>query len=152
MPCVIQILKVGEIMFEAFKSWLNELNEAAQSFNHPEDDAIHVALASLLYHIVAADQAESDKEKDRFCKLMMSEFDLNQIQIGVLYSYVKQKDFSLEEELQVINKYLKEEPVLRMRFFDKLNQLMNLDGVTDTELEVFNTAVKSVFPDIQMNN
>jgi uncharacterized tellurite resistance protein B-like protein len=137
-------------MLNKFKSWLEKLKAESHSFNDPDDDAIHVALASLLYHIVAADGVESDKEQEKFCEIMQSEFDIDKVQVGILYAYVKEKNINLDSDLKVIQTYLKDKPVLKMQFMDKLNKLIISDGIQNNELPLFYETLKVAFPDIKI--
>jgi hypothetical protein len=52
-------------------------------------------------------------------------------------------------DLQTVNQYLKSNPTLRMNFMDKLNQLVKVDGVKDAEIDIFNEALRLVFPEIK---
>jgi len=137
-------------MFNSFKAWLKNLKTEGHVFKNSEDDAIHIALASLLCHIVTADSVESAKEKEKFCEIMQSEFNLDKVQVGILYAYAKEKNTNLESDLQVINQYLKDQPVLRMQFMDKLNRLIISDGLKNQELEMFNKVTKVIFPEISV--
>lgn len=135
-------------MFDSFKAWLKDLKTEGHVFNYSDDDAIHIALASLLYHIVTADGVESAKEQQKFCEIMQSEFDLDKLQVGILYRYAKEKNIDFDSDLQVINQYLKDQPVLRMQFMEKLNQLVISDGLQNSELALFNKIMKVIFPEI----
>jgi len=137
-------------MFNSFKTWLKNLKTEGHVFKNSEDDPIHIALASLLCHIVTADGVESAKEKEKFCEIMQSEFNLDKVQVGILYAYAKEKNTNLESDLQVINQYLKDQPVLRMQFMDKLNRLIISDGLKNQELALFNKAMKAIFPEIKV--
>ena len=140
-------------MFESLKHWLESLtaNTTAESlFNHPDDEAIHVALASLLYHIIAVDKHESKKEKHRFSTILQTEFKLNEDQIAALYSYVKTLKTDVRTDLNTVNHYLKDKPVMRMNLMMKLNRLMSLDGINSKELEIFYDAMHVFFPEIKI--
>jgi uncharacterized tellurite resistance protein B-like protein len=135
-------------MFESFKKWFNSLGNVASEFNHPDDEAIHVALASLLYHIISADNLASDKEKHKFFAILHDEFELTQQQVSSLYTFVKTLNTDLRRDLDTVNHYLRENPHVRMTFMSKLNQLIAVDGVKNSELEVFYDAMKVIFPEI----
>ncbi len=139
-------------MFESLKHWLESLSSVTDSeslFKHPDDEAIHVALASLLYHIIAVDNHESEKEKHRFSTILKTEFKLTNEQIVSLYAYVKTLKTDIRTDLNTVNHYLKDKPVLRMNLMTKLNRLMSLDGINSKELEIFNDAMHVFFPEIK---
>ena len=135
-------------MFESLKSWFDSLETEGKLFNHPDEEAIHVAVASLLYHIINADDLESAKEKHKFTVIMSEEFGLTDKQISTLYRYVKTLKSDLTTDLNTVNEYLKDNPNLRMALMNKLNQLIGVDGVKSNELQIFYDAIKVIFPDL----
>lgn len=139
-------------MFESFKKWFESFDGEASQFNHTEDDTIHVALASLLYHIISADDLASDKEKHKFSSILHEEFNLSEKQIAHLYSFVTSLKTDLRSDLNTVNLYLKENPHLRMTFMSKLNQLIAVDGVKTNELGIFYDAMRVIFPEVAEKN
>lgn len=135
-------------MFESFKKWFESFDGDASQFNHTEDDTLHVAVASLLYHIISANDLASDKEKHKFSSILHEEFDLSEAQVAHLYAFVKTLKTDLRSDLKTINLYLKENPHLRMIFMSKLNQLIAVDGVKTNELEIFYDAMEVIFPEV----
>jgi len=125
------------------------LQEESKLFDHPEDEAIHLALAAVLYHIISADNPESSKELQRFSLILQQEFDLDEKQVDHLYQSVKTSTSDMSTDLETINHYLKSNPMIRMNFMDKLNQLVGIDGVLDVELDIFNEALHVIFPEIK---
>jgi len=139
-------------MFESVRMWFKKLGEETHLFEHTEDETIHVSLASLLYHIISADNLESNKEKQVFSDILQKEFHLNEEQIGMLYQNVKTLQTDFHDDLKTINEHLIQNPHLRMIFMQKLIHLMSLDGVTDNELDIFHDAMVVVFPELNDEN
>ena len=135
-------------MFESFKKWFESYDGEASQFNHTEDDTIHVALASLLYHIISADDLASDKEKHKFSSILHEEFNLSEKQVAHLYSFVTTLETDIRTDLNTVNLYLKDNPHLRMTFMSKLNQLIAVDGVKSNELGIFYDAMRVIFPEV----
>jgi uncharacterized tellurite resistance protein B-like protein len=135
-------------MFESLKHWLKSLDEKSQLFEHADSEVIHIALASLLYHIIRSDSVENDSEKQEFKRIMANEFQLSDKQIMALYGYVKTLESDLKSDLLTVNDYLKDNPNLRMMLMRKLNQLIAVDGVNNEELNIFYEAMEVIFPDI----
>ena len=125
------------------------LREESKLFDHPEDEAIHLALAAVLYNIISADNSESSKELEKFSLILQQEFDLDEKQVDHLYQSVKASTSGISADLETINRYLKDNPMIRMKFMDKLNQLVGIDGTLDVELNIFNEALHVIFPDIK---
>ena len=136
-------------MFESLKHWFDSPGKESRLFNHPDDEAIHIALASLLHHIISADNLESDKEKHKFASILKEEFDLNDAQINHLYEHTKTTSTDLQSDLHTINEYLKDNPKLRMHFMEKINQLIDIDKVKESELDMFYETMHVIFPDIK---
>ncbi|WP_144391883.1 hypothetical protein [Pleionea sediminis] len=135
-------------MFESIKHWFESLNGAESHFDHPDDEMLHGALASALMHIILSDKLESDKEKSMFFEIMQSEFKLDNNKINFLYKAAKSSTVTLHEDFEIINKFLKDNPVVKAQFLDELNRLIDCDGVQNKELDLFYEAVKEVFPEI----
>ena len=139
-------------MLESFKKWFESFDGEASQFNHTEDDTIQVALASLLYHIISADDLASEKEKHKFSSILHEEFNLSDERIAHLYSFVTSLKTDLRSDLNTVNLYLKENPHLRMTFMSKLNQLIAVDGVKSNELGIFYDAMGVIFPQVSDKN
>tara|TARA_R110002072_G_scaffold90500_8_gene202501 strand:- start:7301 stop:7732 length:432 start_codon:yes stop_codon:yes gene_type:complete len=117
-------------------------------FDHSDDKEIHVALASLLYHVISADHTESRKEKHEFASILKDQFDLNEQQVAELYSHVKKVNTTVSADLKIIEQHLKHNPHLRLAFMKKLNHLIAVAGLKETEMEIFYSAQKILFPEI----
>ena len=135
-------------MFESLKHWLNDLDKENLLFEHYESEVLHVALASLLYHVISADGKERACERKMFSNIMVKEFMLSEEQVSQLYVYVKTLNSELTSDLSTVNAYLKANPNLRMAFMEKLNQLICVDEVENEELTIFYQTMKTVFPDV----
>ncbi len=135
-------------MFNSLKHWLATLDDESQLFEHADSEVIHVALASVLYHIIRADKVEDSREVHQFELIMQNEFSLSDQQIKSLFTHVKNLKSDLKSDLLTVNEYLKNNPNLRMTFMSKLNQLIDVDGVDNEEIDIFYQAMKVIFPDV----
>ncbi len=72
-------------MFESLTHWFDSLENESKLFNNPEEEALHSALASVLYHNINADQRVVSREKHKFAAIPEQEFDLEHEQIDHLY-------------------------------------------------------------------
>ena len=136
-------------MFESITHWFESLEKESKLFNNPEEEMLHSALASVLYHIINADKHVVSREKQQFTAILKQEFDLNDKQIDHLYQASASSISDPHADLEIVNSYLKQDPVLRMNFMKKLNQLIDIDGVQEPELDIFYEALHLVFPDIK---
>ena len=135
------------IMFESIKHWFDSLEKESKLFNNADEEALHSALASVLFHIINADNQVVSREKHRFATILKQEFDLEDEQINHLYEAAKSSTSNPHVDLQIVSEYLKQNPGLRMNFMNKLNQLVDIDGVKDGELDIFYEALQLVFPE-----
>ncbi|MCK5662918.1 MAG: TerB family tellurite resistance protein [Thiotrichaceae bacterium] len=139
-------------MFESLTHWFESLEKESKLFNDPEDEALHSALASVLYHMISTDNHVADKEKHKFVSILKQEFDLEDDQVNHLYLAAKSSTSDPHTDLETVNQHLKKNPLLRMNFMKKLNQLMDLDGVQGGELDIFYEALQLIFPDLKQKN
>ena len=132
------------------KPWLDAKQQSFHFFNHPEDTTIHNALSSVLYHIVNSENHhERSREYQYFSRILKEEFDLNESQISRLHNNAETALFNLNEDLETINHYLKENPQIRMQFMDRLIHFIDVDGVHENQLMTFNRALHVIFPYVQ---
>ena len=135
-------------MFESLTHWFDSLENESRLFNNSEEEVLHSALASVLYHIISADNQVAKREKHKFETILKQEFELNDEQIDHLYKAAKSSSSDLHTDLRTVSQYLKPSPGLRMNFMNKLNLLVDIDGVKDAELDIFYEALDLVFPEI----
>jgi len=136
-------------MFESLKHWFDSLEKESKLFNDSEEESLHSALAAVLFHIISADKQVVSREKHRFASILKQEFDLDDEQISHLYQAAESSTSDLLTDLQIVNHYLKQNPVVRMSFMNKLNLLVDIDGVQESELEIFYETLHQVFPEIK---
>lgn len=136
-------------MFDSLKHWFGSLAEESKLFEHPEDEALHSALAAVLYHIVSANKQVDKREMHLFERIMKQEFDLQDNQIDHLYQAASQSTADWHSDLHTINGFLKTRPIMRMTFMKKLIQLVDVDGIQENELEAFYETLHEVFPEIK---
>jgi uncharacterized tellurite resistance protein B-like protein len=136
-------------MFESLSHWLDTLNQESKLFEHSEDEILHSALASVLYHFISADQRVDAREKHEFERLLRQEFDLDDEQIEHLYQAAKASNADLKGDLHTLNIYLKRNPSVRMTFMRKLLQIIDIDGTRREELDLFFETLHEVFPEIK---
>jgi len=136
-------------MFESLTHWFDSLEKESKLFNNSDEEALHSALASVLYHIINADNRVVSKEKHKFATILKQEFDLDDEQISHLYEAAKSSTSDPHADLQTVSEYLKQSPGLRMNFMNKLNQLVDIDGVKEGELDIFYDALQLVFPEVK---
>ncbi|HEY5738495.1 MAG TPA: TerB family tellurite resistance protein [Gammaproteobacteria bacterium] len=135
-------------MFDSLKHWLDTLKQESRLFTHADEEVLHAALASLLFHVISADQQVGDREKREFTRIMKQEFDLNAEQIEHLFQAASASAGDPQADLRTIAAHLKRNPSVRMSFMKKLLQLIDVDGTRSDELKLFYDALREIFPGV----
>ena len=136
-------------MFESIRHWLSSIGEESRLFDHRDNETVHSALASLLYHLIAAEARHDGKEKHEFDRLMKQEFGLDDEQIDHLFAAAKSSSGDMSDDLAVISEHLKSNPASRMQFMQKMLQLIDIHGIHTDELKIFYQTLHRVFPDLK---
>ena len=137
------------IMFESLTHWFDSLKNEGKLFEHPDDEILHSSLASVLYHVISADQHVDAREKREFARILKQEFDLNDEQVEHLYAAAKSSSADVHGDLHTLNFYLKRNPAVRMIFMRKLLQLIDIHGTRKEELDLFFETLHEVFPEVR---
>lgn len=136
-------------MFESLKHWFESLEQDSKLFEHRDDELLHGALASVLYHILSADQQVDSAEKREFSRILKAEFDLDQAQVDHLYQAARASNSDIHADLHTINFFLKHNANIRMRFMQMLLRLIDIHGARPGELDLFYEAVHEIFPEVK---
>jgi uncharacterized tellurite resistance protein B-like protein len=136
-------------MFESVKHWFESIGEENHLFDHTDDESVHLALASVLYHIINAGHHESRKEVREFRQLLKEELKLNDEQANYLHTAVESANSNFVDDLKIINEHLKQKPMVKLIFMQKLIQLISIDGILDDELSEFYDVLHVIFPEIR---
>jgi len=137
-------------MFDSIKHWFDSLQQQSHLFEHNDDEVLHSALASVLYHVLSADQHLGVREKHEFQRILKQEFELDDDQVEHLYQAARGSASDVHSDLHTVNFYLKHNPAVRMTFMRKLLQLIDADGVHPRELDFFYEALHEVFPEVKI--
>ena len=149
-------------MFNSVKYGLAALEKNTGLFEHADSEVIDVALASLPFHLIRADNHENDSEVNQFKPIMAEAFTLSEQRIISLYDHLKNVELSLYDYFQhikndlrsnlvTVNEYLKYTPNLRITFMSTVNQLIQLNGGDNEEIYILHEAIQVVFPEIAKN-
>lgn len=136
-------------MFDSLKHWFETLKDGSHLFEHADDEALHAALAALLYQVISADQHVGAREKREFGRIMQQEFDLDAAQIDHLFESARVATAHPQEDLHIIAAHLKDKPAVRMIFMRKLLQLIDAEGVQSEELVLFYDVLHELFPEAE---
>jgi uncharacterized tellurite resistance protein B-like protein len=136
-------------MFDSITHWFDSLQQQSRLFDHADDEILHSALASVLYHIISADHHLDARKKREFRRMMKQEFSIDDDQVEHLYQAAKGSASDIHSDLHTIHFYLKRNPAVRMTFMRKLLQLIDVEGVQPAQLDIFYEALHEVFPEVR---
>ena len=136
-------------MFDSLRHWFDTLKNGSHLFEHADDEALHAALASLLYQVMSADRHVGAREKREFSRIMQQEFDLDANQIDHLFEAARVASGHPQEDLHIIAAHLENRPAARMIFMRKLLQMIDAEGVKREELVLFYEALHELFPEAE---
>ncbi len=135
-------------MFASIRQWLDSLNEDSHLFTNRDDAVLHSGVAAVLYHLIAADNTITQRERHAFHHIMREEFELTEEQIEHLFRTAQESHGDPQQDLQTVSTYLKKSPTMRMAFVSKLMRLINVDGLDQKELDVLYGTLRSAFPEL----
>ena len=135
-------------MLDSITHWFDSLGQQGRLFDHPDDELLHSALASVLYHVINADHVDARK-KHEFQRILQQELELDDDQVEHLYHAAGSSAADVHSDLHTLNFYLKRNPMVRMTFMRKLLQLVDIEGAHSGELDVFYAALHEVFPEVK---
>ena len=136
-------------MFDSIKHWFESLEQKGRMFDHPENEALHAALASVFFHALDAGDNPDARKKREFGRLLKLELGVTDDQAEHLYHAARDSRGDLHDDLHTINLYLSQKPLVRLDFMRKLMQLIDVEGVDSREMEVFFEALHEFFPEVK---
>ena len=136
-------------MFDSIKHWFESLEQQGRMFDHPDNEGLQVALASVFFHALDADRHPDLRKKREFGRLLQQELGVTDEQVEHLYQTAHDSSGDLHADLHTINLYLNQNPMVRLEFMRKLMQLIDVEGVVPAEMEVFFEALHEFFPEVK---
>lgn len=136
-------------MFDSIKHWFDSLEQQGHLFDHPGEHGLQAALASVLYHVISADQHPDARQKREFARILKQELQLGDAEVEQLYAAARASSGDLHADLHTVNFYLKRKPLVRLEFMRRLMQLIDVEGTYPQELDIFFEALHEIFPEVK---
>ena len=134
-------------MFETIRHWLHEMAARKHLFSEDDNPLLRTSLAALLYHVIKTDEDADVRDKKLFVRFFDEEFGLSHAQADELYREAKTMNQDFTACLQVINAELKNNAIEKKEVMAYINRIIDLHGVTDKEIQLFEEAKRVLFPD-----
>jgi len=129
-------------MFKTLKEWLANISEKPDV-----DDALEkmkTQVGVILYHVIIADEQQTDEECELFCKLFKSRFNEEETAIRQRFDQLRRLEGTLGVQVDVIKKHLSDDGKDYMELMKIVNDMINVDGIDDREYQVFSEIKKKL--------
>ena len=125
------------------REWFDHLG----SLDHldKKDLRLQRAFAVVIYHTINANGVETEKEKQHFSSFFKYDFGLSREQIDNLHDEASRFDAEFDVYLDVLKEKISEFPEIELKLMKTLNQVVNSDGFSEREYEIFERIKQALF-------
>jgi len=134
-------------MFENIRHWLHEMAARKHLFSEDDNPLLRTSIAVLLCHVIKTDNEADSRDRKLFIRFFDEEFGLSEEQATELYREAKRLHQDYSTCLQVISAELKDNAIEKKEVMEYINRIIDLHGVTDEEIQLFEEAKRVLFPD-----
>lgn len=134
-------------MFQNIRHWLHEMAAKKHLFSEDDNPLLRTSIAALLCHVIRSDAEEDSRERKLFIRFFDEEFGLSEDQAAELYREAKSMNQNYNACLQVINAELKDNAIEKKEVMEYINKIIDVHGVKDEEIQLFEEAKRVLFPD-----
>ncbi len=117
------------------REWFDELGQ----LDHldKKDHTLQRAFAVVIYHVINADDSETEKEKKRFSKFFENDFGLDDLEIYKLHEEASQFDKDFDTYLDVLKEKIGAYPEVELKLMQTLNSIMVTQTFNEKEFVEF---------------
>ncbi len=109
------------------------------------EKAIKESVGTLLAHIIKVDNRDVKKEAPLFCELMGQNFDCNPEEAETFLYAMMNKEYNLDDHIEVINDALCEDKLSKFHLLEQLNHIIYSDTIQAEDYTVFEDIKKRLF-------
>ncbi len=106
---------------------------------------IKESVGTLLAHIIKVDNRDLDKETPLFCHIMGENFDCNQEEAQNFLYAMMDKEYNLDEHIEVINQALCEDKLSKLHILEQLNHVIYSDTISSEDYKIFEDIKNKLF-------
>lgn len=128
------------------KAWFDKI--AHLDHLNAEDHTLQRAFAVVIYHVIKANNKETEKEKQRFIEFFKNDFELDDNAIEQLHGEASQFDDDFENYLDVLKDKISAYPDVEMKLMRNLNSIVNSQNFSKEEFAVFDQVTHALFPNV----
>ncbi len=125
------------------KAWFDKLVHLDHL--NTEDETLKRAFAVVIFHVIKADNKETDKEKQRFVEFFKDDFELKEDEIEQLHEDASQFDDHYENYLDILKEKISAYPEVEMKLMRNLNSILSSQKFSKEEFEVFEEVTQKLF-------
>ena len=125
------------------RAWFDELGHLDHLDTH--DHTLQRAFAVVIYHVINADEIETEREKKRFREFFENDFGLNDLEIYKLHKEASQFDEDFDTYLDVLKEKISAYPGVEMKLMKTLNLIMVSQSFNEKEFTEFEKIRDALF-------
>jgi len=109
------------------------------------ENKIKESVGTLLAHIIKVDNRDVKKEAPLFCELMGKNFDCNHEEAETFLYAMMNKEYDLDEHIEIINDALCEDKLSKFHLLEQLNHIIYSDTIREDDYKVFDDIKNRLF-------
>jgi uncharacterized tellurite resistance protein B-like protein len=109
------------------------------------ENKLKESVGTLLAHIIKIDNRDVVKEAPLFCEIMGQNFDCNPEDAETFLHAMMNKEYDLDEHIDVINDALCEDKLSKFHLLEQLNHIIYSDTIQEQDYKVFEDIKKRLF-------
>jgi uncharacterized tellurite resistance protein B-like protein len=109
------------------------------------ENKLKESVGTLLAHIIKIDNRDVVKEAPLFCEIMGQNFDCNPEDAETFLHAMMNKEYNLDEHIDIINDALCEDKLSKFHLLEQLNHIIYSDTIQEHDYKVFEDIKKRLF-------
>jgi len=106
---------------------------------------IKESVGTLLAHIIKVDKRDLEKETPLFCDIMGQNFECNHDEAKNFLYDIMDKEYDLDEHVNIINQALCEDKLSKLHILEQLNHVIYSDTISDIDYKIFEDIKNKLF-------
>ena len=109
------------------------------------DQKIKESVGTLLAHIIKVDNRDLEKETPLFCNIMGQNFDCDHDEAKDFLYDIMDKEYDLDEHVNIINQALCEDKLSKLHILEQLNHVIYSDTISPDDYKIFDDIKNKLF-------
>ncbi len=109
------------------------------------EQKIKESVGTLLAHIIKVDNRDIEKEAPLFCEIMGQNFDCSNEEAEAFLRQIVEKDYDLDEHIEIINQALCDDRISKYHLLEQLNHIIYSDKISEEDYKIFEDIKERLF-------